>query len=94
MEKSTVAKIYEWASYVLIVASTVFYFVWKQPMRLEITLLGIVLAMFCRSMLYRTRNQMYEAENEELKVDLRRLTNLLEVEKRKHAAADVKNENQ
>ncbi|MBQ7062604.1 MAG: hypothetical protein IJM88_04885 [Bacteroidales bacterium] len=94
MEKSTVAKIYEWASYVLIVASTVFYFVWKQPMRLEITLLGIVLAMFCRSMLYRTRNQMYEAENEELKVDLRRLTNLLEVEKRKHAAGDGKKENQ
>ena len=92
MEKSTLAKVYEWASYVLIVASTVFYFVWKQPMRLEITLLGIVLAMFCRSMLYRTRNRMYEEENEELKVDLRRLTNLLEIERKKHGETGANNE--
>lgn len=85
MEKSTLAKIYEWASYIIIIAATVFYFVFDKmsPMRLPITLLGIILALFCRNMMYRTRYKMFEDENEELKVDLRRLTNLLEIEKKK-----------
>jgi len=84
MEKSTQAKIYEWASYIIIVAATVFYFVSHYALRIEITLLGILLALFCRNMMYRTRYKMFEDENEELKVDLRRLTNLLEVEKKKN----------
>ncbi|MBQ6955734.1 MAG: hypothetical protein IJP80_03880 [Bacteroidales bacterium] len=79
------AKVYEWASYIIIIAATVFYFVFDKmsPMRLPITLLGIILALFCRNMMYRTRYKMFEEENEEMKVDLRRLTNLLEIEKRK-----------
>lgn len=85
MEKTTLAKVYEWASYIIIIAATVFYFVFDKmsPMRLPITLLGIILALFCRNMMYRTRYKMFEEENEEMKVDLRRLTNLLEIEKRK-----------
>ena len=82
MEKSTLAKIYEWGSYVLIVAATVYFFASQKEVR--ITLLVIMLALFCRNMMYRTRYKMYEEENEELKVDLRRLTNLLEVEKKKN----------
>lgn len=86
MDKSTLAKLYEWASYIIIVATTVFYFVFDKlsPMRLPITLLGIIIALFFRNMMYRSRYKMFEDENEELKVDLRRLTNLLEVEKKKN----------
>ena len=80
MEKSTQAKIYEWISYLLIVGATVYFFVSKKEV--TITMLGIVLALFCRSMMYRTRYKMFEEENEELKVDLRRLTNLLEIAKK------------
>ncbi len=81
MEKSTQSKIYEWASYVLIIGATVYFFVsHKEPL---ITMLVIVLALFCRNMMYRVRYKMFEEENEELKVDLRRLTNLLEVERKK-----------
>lgn len=81
MEKSTLSKIYEWVSYVIIVGATVYFFV--SGKEVTITMLGIVLALFCRNMMYRTRYKLFEEENEELKSDLRRLTNLLEVEKKK-----------
>ena len=81
MEKSTQAKVFEWASYLLIVAATVYFFVSHREV--TITLLGILLALFCRNMMYRTRYKLFEEENEELKVDLRRLTNLLDIEKKK-----------
>ncbi len=81
MEKSTQAKIYEWASYLLIIGATVYFFV--SGKELTITMMGIILALFCRTMVSRTRCRMFEEENEELKVDLRRLTNLLEIEKKK-----------
>ncbi|MBQ1409053.1 MAG: hypothetical protein IIY87_04790 [Bacteroidales bacterium] len=86
MEKSTLSKVYEWASYIVIIAATVFFFVFDKTsyMRLPLTLLGIVVALFFRNMMYRTRYKIFEEENEELKVDLRRLTNLLEVEKKKN----------
>ncbi len=80
MEKSTQAKIYEWLSYLLIVGATVYFFVTGKEVK--ITLLGIILALFCRNMMYRVRYKMFEEENEELKVDLRRLTNLLELAKK------------
>ena len=83
MNKETLAKIYEWASYILIVAATVYFFVNHKEVML--TMLGIILALFCRNMMYRTRYKMFEEENEELKVDLRRLTNLLEVAKKKNS---------
>lgn len=82
MEKSTQAKLYEWASYLIIVAATVYFFVSHKEV--TITMLGIVVALFCRNMMYRVKYKMYEEENEELKVDLRRLTNLYEIEKKKN----------
>lgn len=82
MEKTTQAKIYEWLSYLLIVGATVYFFVTGKEVK--ITLLGIILALFCRNMMYRVRYKMFEEENEELKVDLRRLTNLLEVAKKEN----------
>ena len=83
MEKTTQAKLYEWASYLLIVGATVYFFV--SGKEVTITMMGIVLALFCRTMMSHTRCKMFEEENEELKVDLRRLTNLLEVEKKKNS---------
>lgn len=83
MDKNTEAKIYEWVSYLLIAGATVYFFVSHKEV--TITMLGIVGALFCRNMMYRTRYKMFEEENEELKVDLRRLTNLLEVEKKKNS---------
>lgn len=80
MSKSTLAKVYEWASYVLVVGATVYYFV--SGKEVQITLLVLFLAVFARNMMYRQRYKLFEEENEELKVDLRRLTNLLEVAKK------------
>ncbi|MBP5189916.1 MAG: hypothetical protein J6031_03255 [Bacteroidales bacterium] len=82
MEKSTQIKIYEWASYALILAATIYFFV--SGKEVTITMFGIVLALFCRNLMCRTRLKMVEEENEEMMVDLRRLTNLLEVEKKKN----------
>lgn len=82
MEKSTLMKIYEWASYIMIVLATVYFFMSHKEV--TVTLLGIMVALFFRNMMYRTRYKMFEEENEELKVDLRRLTNLLEIEKKKN----------
>ena len=82
MDKNTQAKLYEWASYLLIIGATVYFFVSHKEV--TITMMFIVLALFCRNMMYRVRYKMFEEENEELKVDLRRLTNLLEVEKKKN----------
>ena len=82
MEKSTLVKVYEWASYIMIVAATVYFFVSQKEV--TVTLLGIMVALFFRNMMYRTRYKMFEDENEELKVDLRRLTNLLELERKKN----------
>ncbi|MBQ6096213.1 MAG: hypothetical protein IJK99_00565, partial [Bacteroidales bacterium] len=67
----------------LIVAATVYFFVSHKEV--TITMMGIVLALFCRNMMCRTRLKMVEEENEEMRVDLRRLTNLLEVEKKKNS---------
>ncbi len=72
---------YEWASYLLIIGSTVYFFVSHKEVTL--TMMGIILALFCRTMMSRVRCRMFEEENEELKLDLRRLTNLLEIEKKK-----------
>lgn len=82
MENLTKAKVYEWASYVLILCATVYFFV--SGKEVTITMLGIVGALFCRNLMCRTRLKMVEEENEEMRVDLRRLTNLLEVEKKKN----------
>ena len=75
MTDTTAAKIYEYGSYVLILAATaVFFFMDKN---VELTLLVLVVAVYLRVMMYRTRFQGAAKENEELKSDLRRLTQAL-----------------
>ncbi len=71
-------RIYEWISYILIIAATVVYFVLRSRGggALNLTLCILVVAIFCRLMMERTRRLAADAENEELKNDLRRLTQL------------------
>ena len=80
-------RIYEWISYILIIGATVVYFVLRGqgPAALNMTLCILVLAMFCRLMMERTRRQAADAENDELKDDLRKLTQLYAEEKKKHS---------
>lgn len=79
-------RIYEWISYILIVGATVVYFVLRSrgPWALNMTLCILVLAMFSRLMMERTRRQAADAENDELKNDLRRLTQLYAEEKKRN----------
>lgn len=86
MQKSTVARIWEWSSYVLILGATVYYF--ASGKQVGITMIVVFLAVFCFALMYRTRCKMYEEENEELKSDLRRLTNLLEIAKKSQKSDD------
>lgn len=84
MEHKTALKIYEWASYLLIVGATVVIFLQhKIPNGLVIVGLLLALAMFMRMLMERTRYKACEAENEELKRDLRQLTQLLSESQRK-----------
>lgn len=76
MNNTTAAKIYEWGSYILILAATAIFFITGK--KVDLTLLVLVLAVYMRVMMYRTRLKSYEEENEELKNDLRRLTQVLE----------------
>lgn len=75
MTHQTASKIYEWGSYVLILAATAIFFIMDK--NVELTLLVLVVAVYMRVMLYRTRYQAAQEENEELKQDLRRLTQAL-----------------
>ena len=91
MSSETAAKIYEWASYVLIVGATIFFFIFKDTpaLRLNLTLITLVVAVYMRALMYRSRNRDTESENEELKRDLRHLTALL-AEKEKTADKNKK----
>lgn len=83
MTHKTTLKIYEWLSYILLLGATVVYFVLKS--RAVGLVMGIlVLAVFSRLMMERTRTKACEEENEQLKDDLRRLTLLLAEEKKKN----------
>ncbi|MCR5821884.1 MAG: hypothetical protein K6F85_03055 [Bacteroidales bacterium] len=89
MSHKTALKIYEWASYILLLGATVVYF-WLKSQGVAIVLIILILAVFMRLMMERTRFRACEEENDELRADLRRLTQLLAEEKRKHQ----NNENQ
>ena len=71
-------RIYEIISYILIVGATVVYFVFHKQGAgaLNLTLIILILAVLSRMMMERTRRQAADAENDELKNDLRRLTQL------------------
>ena len=79
-------RIYEWISYILIIAATVVYFVLRSQGAgaLNLTLCILVVAVFCRLMMERTRRLAADAENDELKNDLRRLTQLYAEERKKN----------
>lgn len=83
MTHKTALKIYEWASYILIIGATVLYFVYKSR-GINLVLLVLVVAVFMRLMMERTRFKACEEENDELKADLRRLTQVLAEEKKKN----------
>ena len=86
MDYQKTLRIYEWVSYILILGATVAYFLLRAqgPWALNLTLCILVLAVFCRLMMERTRHQAADAENDELKNDLRRLTQLYAEEKKKN----------
>lgn len=84
MTHKTALKIYEWASYILILAATVIYFIFKAR-GVDLVLIILVIAVFMRLMMEKTRYKACEEENDELKDDLRRLTQLLAEEKKKNA---------
>lgn len=84
MSHNTALKIYEWASYLLIVGATVIYFMLKES-GIALTLVVLVLAIFMRLMMERTRRKVCEEENDELRADLRRLTQLYAEEKKKNS---------
>ncbi len=75
MKRDTAAKIYEWASYVMLLAATAFFFIARE--RVSITLIVLMVSIFLRALMYRTRCKAYEEENSDLKRDLRRLTAVL-----------------
>lgn len=83
MSHKTALRLFEIASYVLIVGATVIYFVMKSR-GLSLTMLVLVLAVACRMFMERERYKACEEENDELRNDLRRLTQLLAEEKKKN----------
>jgi Flp pilus assembly protein TadB len=96
MSHKTAIKIYEYSSYVLIIAATVIYFVLKSQ-GLALTMLLLALAMTMRMLMERHRYRSCEEENDELREDLRKLTLLLAEEKKKRGSSvpdDNKSTNQ
>ena len=87
MSHKTALRIYEWLSYILLIGATVVYFVYKSQ-GINLVLIILVVAVFMRLMMERTRYMACEEENEELQNDLRRLTRLLAEEKKKTEKQD------
>jgi hypothetical protein len=84
MSHKTAIKVYEIASYVLILGATAIYF-WLRQQGLALTMLILALAIFCRWMMDRHRFRACDEENDQLRDDLRRLTQLYAEEKKKNA---------
>ncbi len=83
MSHKTAIKVYEIASYVLILGATAIYF-WLRQQGLALTMLILALAIFCRWMMDRHRFRACDEENDQLRDDLRRLTQLYAEEKKKN----------
>lgn len=84
MTREKEIKIYEWVSYILLLGATVVFIVLRSKtptLATTLTLIILVVAMFVRMMMERSRRKSYEEENESLKADLRHLTALLRKEK-------------
>lgn len=90
MSHKTAIKVYEIASYVLILAATVLYFVLKGSvpvLRIFLLMMLVALALVCRWMMERHRFRSAEDEIDQLKDDLRRLTQLYAEEKKRNRNA-------
>lgn len=83
MSHKTAIKVFEIASYVLILGATAIYF-WLRQQGLALTMLILALAIFCRWMMDRQRYKAAEEENDQLRDDLRRLTQLYAEEKKRN----------
>lgn len=75
MDNSKLSVLFEWCSYILIVAATILFFAFHK--NVPITLLILLVALICRVLMYRHRFLASENENESLRTDLHRLTLLL-----------------
>ncbi|MGX8712165.1 MAG: hypothetical protein ACSW8I_00565 [bacterium] len=85
MSHKTAIRLYEVASYVLILGATVVYFLLKDsPMRLSLTMMLVAVAIAMRWMMERHRFRSCEEELDQMKDDLRRLTQLYAEEKKKN----------
>ena len=81
MSHKTAIRLYEIASYVLILGATAVYFMLKEsPMRLSLTMMLVAVAIAMRWMMERHRSKAAD----QLNADLRRLTQLLAEEKKKN----------
>jgi amino acid permease len=85
MSSETAAKIYEWCSYILILGATLIFFFLKNEaqLRINLTLIVAMVAVYMRVMMYRSRNRDLQGENEDLRQDLRRLTAMLAEKEKK-----------
>lgn len=83
MTREKEIKVYEWISYIILLAATVVFVVLrgKTPMATTLTLLLLVVAVTMRMLMERARRKSYEEENESLKADLKHLTSILRKEK-------------
>lgn len=86
MSHKTAIRIYEIASYVLILVATAAFFMMENtdPRRTPILLLLLIVAIFCRWMMERHRFRAANDEIDQLQADLRHLTQLLAEEKKKN----------
>ena len=71
MDSKTAINIYKWVAYVLLAGATAVYFLTKKA---DMTLMVLTLAVFVYALMFRTRAQALENENNELTEDLRKLT--------------------
>ena len=87
MSHKTYIRIYEIASYVLILGATVLYFMLKtiNPVqRLSLVMILVALAIACRWGMAHHRFRSCEDELDQLQQDFRRLTQLYAEEKKKN----------
>ena len=85
MSHKTAIRLYEIASYILILGATVVFFMLKDnQMRLSMTMVLVTMAVAMRGLMERHRAKSADEEIDQLQADLRRLTQLLAEEKKKN----------
>ena len=85
MSHKTAIRLYEIASYILILGATVVFFMLKDnQMRLSMTMVLVTMAVAMRWLMERHRARSADEEIDQLQADLRRLTQLLAEEKKKN----------